>query len=294
VGNEIIHVIILNWNGREVIVPCIESLRRISRPRLDIIVVDNGSTDGSADIVRERFPEVELIENGENLLFARGNNIGIERALEKGGNHILLLNNDTEVDEDFAEAMIGPFEDRSVGIVGPKIYYHDDPERIWFGGGEFVPLLGIPRHRNIRKLEGSVSQGDPMTQWVSGCAMLIRRKVIEEIGMLDPSYKIYCEDVDFCLRAKGAGWKIRYESRAVVWHKVSSSSGGGMTPFKLENRLASTWKLFSRYRSWFWRISIFPLHLVGFTGLLVGFILCGRFDLLVGAVRGAARILRSH
>jgi len=284
-----LHVIILNWNGREVLGQCLDSLMHVTDPPLDMIVVDNGSTDSSLEIVRQGFPGVELIENGENLLFAAGNNAGIEIALERGAEFILLLNNDTEVDPRFAAEMLRAFDDPAVGVAGPKIYYHDDPERIWYGGGGFNRLTGVPFHHGLRRMEGSFEDAPCETGWVTGCALMARRKVFEQIGALDASYTIYCEDVDFCLRAAGAGWSLRYVPAAKVWHKVSSSSGGGMTPFKLENRIASTWKLFARHRPLWWRTLLFPVHVAGFLGLSIGLLLTGRWKLLSAAFRGAAR-----
>jgi len=288
-----VHVIILNWNGGEVLGPCLESLERVTDPPLEIIVVDNGSTDSSQDIVRERFPRIGLIENGRNLLFAAGNNVGIAAALEKGARYILLLNNDTEVDPGFAAGMLTAFEDPEVGIAGPKIYYYDDTERIWYGGGGFNRLTGVPFHHGLRRMEGSFEDVEGRTEWVTGCALMARREVFEEIGALDPSYTIYCEDVDFCLRAAEAGWKLRYIPSARVWHKVSSSSGGGMTPFKLENRIASTVKLFSRHRPLWWRVLLFPVHIAGFLGLSLGLLVSGRWKLLSAAIRGAGRACRA-
>ncbi len=287
-----VHVIILNWNGREVLGPCLDSLMRVNDPPLEIIVVDNGSTDSSREIVRQGFPGVELIENGENLLFAAGNNVGIEAALERGAEFVLLLNNDTEVDPGFAAEMFQAFDDPAVGVAGPKIYYHDDPERIWYGGGGFNRLTGVPFHRGLRRMEGSFEDAPGETGWVTGCALMARREVFGQIGLLDPSYTIYCEDVDFCLRAAAAGWSLRYVPSARLWHKVSSGSGGGMTPFKLENRIAGTWKLFAGHRSFWWRVLHFPVHAAGFIGLSLGLLLTGRWKLLSSAIRGAARASR--
>ena len=284
-----VYIIILNWNGQEVLGPCLDSLMRVTDPQLEIIVVDNGSTDSSREIVRQGFPGVELIENGENLLFAAGNNVGIEVALERGAEFILLLNNDTEVDPLFAAEMLRAFDDPAVGVAGPKIYYYDDQERIWYGGGGFNRLTGVPFHRGLRRVEGSFDDTPGETGWVTGCALMARREVFEQIGHLDPSYTIYCEDVDFCLRAASAGWSLRYVPSAKLWHKVSSSSGGGMTPFKLENRIAGTWKLFARHRPFSWRAIHFPVHAVSFLGLSLGLLLTGRWKLLLAAMRGAAR-----
>ena len=284
-----VYIIILNWNGQEVLGPCLDSLMRVTDPQLEIIVVDNGSTDSSREIVRQGFPGVELIENGENLLFAAGNNVGIEVALERGAEFILLLNNDTEVDPLFAAEMLRAFDDSAVGVAGPKIYYYDDQERIWYGGGGFNRLTGVPFHCGLRRMEGPSEDTPGETGWVTGCALMARREVFEQIGHLDPSYTIYCEDVDFCLRAASAGWSLRYVPSAKLWHKVSSSSGGGMTPFKLENRIAGTWKLFARHRPFSWRAIHFPVHAVSFLGLSLGLLLTGRWKLLLAAMRGAAR-----
>jgi GT2 family glycosyltransferase len=286
-----IFVIILNWNGEAVLKPCLESLSRVSEPALEIIVVDNGSTDSSPETVRREFKGVELIENGRNLLFAAGNNVGIRAALERGAEFILLLNNDTEVDPRFVAEMLGAFDDPRTGIAGPKIFYYDDPERIWYGGGGFNWLTGVPFHRGLRRIEGSFEEKPGPTGWVTGCALMARREVFEQTGGLDPSYRIYCEDVDLCLRAAEAGWTLKYVPAAKVWHKVSSSSGGGMTPFKLENRIASTWKLLVRHRPLWWRVILLPVHAVGFLGLALGLLLTGRWRLLAAAMRGAARVL---
>jgi GT2 family glycosyltransferase len=284
-----VHVIILNWNGADVLGPCLDSLMRVTDPPLEIIVVDNGSTDSSQDIVGERYPGVELIENGENLLFAAGNNVGIAAAVERGARYILLLNNDTEVDPGFAARMLSAFDDPETGIAGPKIFYFDDPERIWYGGGGFNRLTGVPYHRGLRRIDGSFEEARGDTGWVTGCAMMVRREVFDQVGLLDPSYRIYCEDVDLSLRASQAGWKLKYVPSSKVWHKVSSSSGGGMTPFKLENRIAGTVKLLSRHRPLWWRILVFPVHAAGFIGLSLGLLLTGRWKLLSAALRGAAR-----
>ncbi len=290
---ERLFVIVLNWNGERVIGPCLSSLLGVRDLDLRIIVVDNASDDSSAEIVRRDFPQVELIVNERNLLFAAGNNVGIERALEMGGEYILLLNNDTVVDPDFALPMIEAMRrDARVGVVGPQIRYFDDPERIWYGGGAFYPLLWIPRHRDIRRLRTEVSRAAEETAYVTGCALMFRRGVALEIGLLDPSYGMYNEDVDFCQRAKEDGWRCFYEPSATVWHKVSASSGGGFTPYKMEHRLASTYRLFERFKPLWWRVLLLPLHAAALGALLVALLVTGRWRLLGGVARGVGRILR--
>jgi len=290
---DVLHVIVLNWNGESVIGPCLRSLEQVTDVSLRIIVVDNASTDDSIELVRRDFPEVAVIENGRNLLFAEGNNVGLRSALANGGRYLLLLNNDTEVDPGFAVRMYEALRgDEHIGIVGPKILYYDDPRRIWYGGGDFYPVLGVPRHRHIRRIDGSFADRRRDTGYVSGCALLVRREVIEDIGMLDPVYTMYCEDVDFCLRARRSGWRCVYEPSAVVWHKVSSSSGGGMTPYKLEHRLVSTYRLFARFKPLWWRIALMPVHAAGFVFLLLALLFGGRWNLFRGALRGVIGIAR--
>ncbi|MBU8923216.1 MAG: glycosyltransferase family 2 protein [Bacteroidales bacterium] len=290
--DNVVDVVVLNWNGRDVILPCLESLGKVTDPPIRVMVVDNASTDKSVDLVRERYPGIELVENPRNLLFAEGNNVGLRKVMERGGRFLLLLNNDTEVDPDFISEMMKCMDDKKAGIVGPKIFYFNEPTRIWYGGGGFIPLLWIPKHENIRKRQTPDDDVIRSTEWVSGCAMLVRREVMEEIGFLDPLYTIYCEDVDFCLRAREAGWKCLYAPHARVWHKVSSSSGGGMTPFKLENRIASTGRLFRRFRPGCWNILMAPVHLLVFVIMLAGLAVGGRPGLAWAAIKGVHRTLR--
>ena len=290
---ETLFVIVLNWNGESVIEPCLRSLLSVRGVDLRIIVVDNDSDDGSPEIVRQKFPGVELIVNDSNLLFAEGNNVGVRRATELGGRYFLLLNNDTVVDPGFALPMLETMRrDGSVGIVGPQICYFDDPERIWYGGGGFYPLIWIPRHMDIRRLNTEVSRTAGETAYVTGCALMFRLELVQDIGLLDPSYGMYCEDVDFCQRAREKGWMCRYEPSARVWHKVSAGSGGGFTPYKMEHRLASTYRLFSRFKPLWWRILLLPLHTAALGLLFLALLVTGRWRLLGGAVRGARRIVR--
>ena len=291
-AGKLLHVIVLNWNGEDVIRECLVSLIAVDYSPIVITVIDNASTDSSAKIVREQFPQVNLIQNNENLLFAEGNNVGLRKYLKEEGDFFLLLNNDTVVAPDFVSEMIKAFDHRDAGIVGAKIYYHDDSRRIWYGGGDFYPLIALPRHLNIRKIDRGIDEIIKETGYVTGCAMMIKREVLEDVGLLDSSYQMYCEDVDYCLRARHAGWKSYYSPMAHIWHKVSSSSGGGFTPYKLENRIVSTNRLFSRHKPWWWRILIFPLYAAGFILLIIAFFLSGKWFLLKSLFKGLWRILK--
>src|SRR5262245_37473647 len=139
-------IILLNWNQPEYTLACLRSLGQLEYPNVTVTVVDNGSTDGSPALIRARYPDVTLIENGRNLGFAAGNNVGIDLAMRDGADYVMLLNNDTEVAPDMVDDLIAVAEsDSSIGIVGPKILYYDLPDTIWSAGGT-IDAYGMPGH----------------------------------------------------------------------------------------------------------------------------------------------------
>lgn len=226
-----IAIIILNWNGRSDTLECLESLSHLSYSNYEVCVVDNASTDGSEAAIQKLFPNVNVILNEQNLGFAGGNNVGIKLALEEGAEYILLLNNDTFVDPDVVSALMKIAKsDVCIGIVGPKIYYNDKPQTIWFAGGTFS--CRQPSSFHIGKDELDVGQYDAPIEcdYVTGCAMFIKAAVFKRIGIFDERYFLYYEETDFCLRAKDEGFKIMTAPAAKVWHKISSSTGGKYSP----------------------------------------------------------------
>jgi GT2 family glycosyltransferase len=194
-------------------------------PGVEIVIVDGGSTDHSADLLRERLgATVLLIETGTNLGFAAGVNVGVQRALAAGAQSVLLLNNDTCV----APSMIihlarVAFENPKAGIIGPVIYYYDQPQRIWRFASREHGWLPVP----VQLSPGLVSRAHAVpfqVDYVTACAMLIRRSVVEAIGLFDTSYFMYFEDADYCRRARQAGYEIWCVPQARVWHRVSASA----------------------------------------------------------------------
>jgi GT2 family glycosyltransferase len=251
-------VIVVNWNGRDITLACLESLSALTYSPAELIVVDNGSVDGSVEAIRARFPSVTLLALPENLRFAGGNNAGMREALAHGADLVLLLNNDTVVDADFLTHMVARMEaDRTCGMVAPKIYYFDRPERIWFAGGIISMWTGTMRHVGIREVDRCQFDIARETGYGSGCCVLVRADVIRTIGMLDESYHIYSEDADWSMRVRRAGYKIMFEPRARVWHKVSVSAGGHLSWYKLRNKFLSNFRFFWRYGTWYQRL-VFP------------------------------------
>jgi GT2 family glycosyltransferase len=215
-------VIVLNWNGCEDTLACLASLSLVRYRPLDVIVVDNGSTDDSVEAVEASFPDVTVLETGENLGFAEGNNIGLRYALARGTDYVLLLNNDTEVAPDFISVLVDAVEATPrAGVAGPTIYYIDRPKMIWSAGGAIDWRRGGTRMMGLDEVDEGQYDTVREVDFVTGCALLARREVLEDVGMLDPRFFMYYEEIEWCVRVARAGYKILHVPRACVWHKIS-------------------------------------------------------------------------
>lgn len=219
--------IILNWNQPDMTGDCLVSLAEQDYGNFHVIVVDNGSIDGSADILRERFPWVTIIELPDNIGYSPANNVGIEFALQQKYDYIFLLNNDTVVAPDMLTHLVYVCESESIiGMTGPVILYFDKPELIWSAGAEFDWRNGAV----TRSLDGQqASDLDFAAQldvgFLSSCAVCIKRQVLEEVGLLDERLFIYYEEADWSARASAAGWRSVLVPKARIQHKVSATMG---------------------------------------------------------------------
>jgi len=224
-GQPWVAVVVLNWNGRSDTLECLRSVTNMSYRNCQTIVVDNGSTDGSTGAVRRAFPTVDLLINPENLGFAAGNNVGIRYALQRGVDYVFLLNNDTVVDAALLDALVDTAEaDPRIGIVGPKIYYYDRQNTLWYAGAREQWLRRIPATVGLDEIDRGQYDRIRETAFVYGTAMLIRRQVLEKIGTLDERFFAYHEDADLCMRTRQAGYRCVYDPEGVVWHKVSAAT----------------------------------------------------------------------
>jgi hypothetical protein len=226
-----------------------------------VVVVDNGSQDGTADWMVRTFPEVEVVALDRNLRFAGGNNAGVRRALELGADVVVLLNNDTIVEPGFFGALAEPFaRDEAIGLVGCRIVHADAPRSIWYGGGQLDLHWGWVSHRALRRTVDAELDPEGPTEWVTGCCLAARREVWEQVGGLDEAYYIYAEDLDFCLRARARDWRVHYTPHACLRHAVSSTVGGSVSAFKIYHKIRSRWQLFSRHgRGALWPLGLLAL-----------------------------------
>ncbi len=217
-------IVVLNWNNWPETLACVESCRRLTWPNVRIIVVENGSTDGSEERLRECCPDTEIIQTGANLGFAGGNNVGIRRALETGAAYVWLLNNDAVADPEALTALVEALtDDPAAAVAGSKIYFHDDPERIWFAGGIWRKGGLRLRQRGAYQLDRGQFDAPCAVGAVSGCSMLLRASAVGEIGLLDDGYFLYWEDTDWCARAGERGYRVLFVPSSRVWHKVSAT-----------------------------------------------------------------------
>lgn len=221
-----VSIIILNWNGREDTIECLESLKGINYPNYEVILVDNGSTDKSPKIFKEQYTNILLIENKTNLGFAEGNNVGIKKAICRNADYILLLNNDTIVDPYFLNELIEVAEsDFEVGIVGPTVYNYGQNNIIQSLGGKILWNKGKTVHIAGNKVEKNDLNGISEVDYICGCAILAKSEVFEKIGYLNKHFFAYWEETDWCVRAKKASYQILHVPTSKIWHKGGATSG---------------------------------------------------------------------
>jgi GT2 family glycosyltransferase len=225
-------VIVLNWNGLTDTLECLESLARMDYPACEVVVVDNGSTDGSVSVIRERFPMVTMLENSENLGYAGGNNVGLRHALAHRAEYALLLNNDTAVAPDFLSLLVEAAEaDPAIGIAGPTIYYFDQPNVIWSAGGAIDWRRGWNWMVGLDEEDtGQFGAAPRPVDFVTGCALLISRQALETAGPLDERFFMYYEEVEWCVRVARAGFGVRHVPAARIWHKIAPQTQA-ISPF---------------------------------------------------------------
>lgn len=221
-------IIVLSWNGRDDTLACLDSLTRLQGELVDVICVDNGSTDGSVAAVRERHPDVTLLENAANLGFAGGNNAGIALALERGADWVVLLNNDATLAPDAIEQLrAAATRHPDAGVLAGKVFFADPPDVIWFAGqrvGLLTGYSGAPRGHG--RHDAPEFQVEQQTTRAVGAFMAVSRSAIAAAGTLDDDLFAYVEDVDWSLRIRAAGFAVWFVPSAISHHRVSASSGG--------------------------------------------------------------------
>jgi len=282
----VLSIVIVSWNVREDLRECLQSLlkdegSRLESGEIEIIVVDNASTDGTAEMVNLEFPQVKLLVNSQNLGYTKANNIGINHSR---GKYILLLNPDTVVHQGALQALIDCAESHpEVGIIGAKLL---NPDGSVQRSARSFPDIGAGLFRNT--FLGRLFPNNPFVRrylladfgydevrevdWVSGAAMLVRRDLIERIGGLDERFWAYCEDVDLCWRAWQAGYKVLFCPNAFITHKVGRSSDQRLVPSLIQHH-KSMWLFYLKNYRHRYPLLLFPLIGLGILLRLAGALL---------------------
>lgn len=224
--NSKILIVILNWNGKKDTLVCLSSLQKLTYPSYQVLVVDNGSTDDSVDAFRPL--GVEILETGKNLGYAGGNNAGIEWGLKRDFNLFFILNNDTEVAPDILERFVEGFaKEPTAGILGGKIFLMDQRTRfdhfggIWNSEKANFDLIGQKELEDGKRWQEMFE-----IEYVCGAALMVKREVLQSVGLLDPRFFLLWEEADLCFRARRAGYQVMVCPQAILWHKGSASFSG--------------------------------------------------------------------
>ncbi len=286
-----ISIISVNYNGYALTCNMVDSLRRHMTTPVEIVVVDNGSARDEAALLRECYPDLKILRNEQNLGFAGGNNLGFEAAT---GDYLFLLNNDTEFTDDTLHYLAETLDaDPSIGAVCPKIRFFAEPRNIQFAG--YTPLTRVTLRNSLIGFNapdnGSFDEPHD-TPYAHGAAMMVRRKAIEQAGVMPELYFLYYEELDWSERITECGWRITYDPRCTVFHKESATTGQQSplrTYYLTRNRLIYA----RRNRRGAERVFSILYQLgVAVPKSIAVSLLKGRFDLARAAVCGAADYLR--
>ena len=244
-------LVVLNWNGGEVLPACLASLDAAvthSRHAVTRLLVDNASTDGSADTALGAHPQWELLRLDSNRRFAGGMNAGLQLLLARDLDHVCVLNNDTEADPDLLDPLVDALEqDPRAGGVCPRIHYADPRDRMWYAGGAVSRFSTVSRHLGLRKPAAGRWLVPAETGYLTGCCLMGRGEFWRSTGGFDESFGLYAEDVDLSLRARALGWGLRYAPAALLYHRVGFASGGGLAATKLRAQRKAVLHLLRRH-----------------------------------------------
>jgi GT2 family glycosyltransferase len=281
-------VVVLNWNSREMTAECIRSLLAMDAADFEILVVDNGSSDGSAEMLPREFPQIIVFPQERNLGFAAGCNVGMRHALANGAEYVLLINNDTIVDPRLLRALLDEAEGhQDAGMVSPKIYYLGLPDCFWWVGGTFNLWTGIPKHVDFRKRDTGNHDVARKIDWATGCAMLIRASALRKVGLFDEQFFLNAEDLDLSVRMRRAGYQIWYAPKARLWHKEGvdrrKNAVDHVNAFSGARNLL--WIMHKHATVWQWA-TFWPNFLFRYAGFFVV------FNIFHGDLRSASGVLQ--
>ncbi|HIZ42028.1 MAG TPA: glycosyltransferase family 2 protein [Candidatus Gemmiger excrementigallinarum] len=284
-------IVISNYNGWQDTVQCLESLQKQTYRDFEIILLDDASTNDSVQQLQKHLTEnTVFLPQEANVGFAAANNVGMRRALADGCDWVLLLNNDTVAAPDFLETLL---RETPAGAVScPKMLFLDPPDEIWFAGGELDRATGKVRHLGGHEKDGPAFAEKKQVSFITFCCVLLPRQVIEQVGFLDETLFMYCEDVDYCIRLTDAGVPLWFLPDAKIWHKAGGSAGGMLSVYYItRNTLYLTCKGKSRG---YIRARTLPVLIAGAARYALTKLLGRKKGRSYGAFRGALDFWRGR
>lgn len=224
-------IVIVNYNGEKFQNDCLRTIYEMDYSNYEVVIVDNASTDNSMKMAEAEYPQIKTIYLESNLGVTKGNNVGISYSLEVNADYTLLLNNDVELHKDTLKLLVCNADRNTITV--PKIFYYDNLKLLWYAGGSLDWKKGGAFHKGIGTIDSEGEQENEFVTYSPTCCMLIPNQTFKDIGMMDETYFMYYDDTDFCARVFDSSYRIKYVPNSFLWHKVSSSSGGEDSPFKV-------------------------------------------------------------
>ncbi|OFW59523.1 MAG: hypothetical protein A2W01_07860 [Candidatus Solincola sediminis] len=246
-------VFILTVNNYDDTKECIDSVRAIKHDHFEIVILDNGSTDNSIELLKRDFPDLKFLRIEHNAGCARGMNLGLKHALEEKVHYIWMLNNDIIVDQNALSILEGVAESTDkAGLIGPKNLYYDSPDIVNYGGGRISRLTCRTYHKGNGEIDSDRFRKTEETGYITGASLFINMDMIGEIGLFDESYFLYYEDADLFMRAKLAGWKTIYAGNSRIWHKISRTNVNSSDSY-FYYMVRNHRKFSKKYLKWYYR-----------------------------------------
>jgi GT2 family glycosyltransferase len=259
-------IIVLNWKGETDTSACLDSVLAQRGVRMELVLIDNASPDGSGARLHEQYPALPYLEMPENLGYAGGNNRGLEWAMDRGCEWLLVVNNDTVADRDCVRRLLDAAQrDERIGALAPLIVRYDDPARVWFAGGRHDRVRAIGVHMHWNALAQRVERERDGSAWLpctflTGCCLLLRAEAVRDVGMFRADFFAYVEDLELSLRLQEAGWHLGWVPAARLAHRVPPLSAEP-TPMQIwlrdrnrrrlvRDRYSAVWR--ALFALWFW------------------------------------------
>jgi GT2 family glycosyltransferase len=257
-----VFVLILSYNGKKWLEECLPSVLAMDYPNYEVVVIDNGSSDGTAEYLESEFPEIQTVAINPNVGYARGFNAGIEYAATHGAEYFLIMNNDTVIDPNAVTELVRTAgKSKDVGFVSGKVYYHKDPLRLQTAGRLNDKLTLVGKHVGFGEYDVGQYDEEREYDFVDDVFLLVKKEVYERIGGYDENFFLHWEETDWCVRARRAGFRILYTPHAKIWHKGMLTTVDGITPlaffYLTRNQIPFMWR--NAKRSQFMVFALFLL-----------------------------------